>query len=223
VWDATGNRAAPNGRPNQTRTGVNDSTSRIRLALVNRLATLGLGRAVLRARETARRPGGHLSWRSASSMTNFARLVRFCWPYRGRFAVSIGCAVMVALLWFTELGAVYPLLQVLLNNENTQGWIVAQIDEKESEELALEARLEQIAFVRHALTEPGVPRPLANVVALIPKQHVEQLKLRRSQAEAAYLKPSFGRRREAFASPSPPISALPSSLPNASIASRARP
>ena len=53
-------------------------------------------------------------------MKNFVRLVRFALPYRFRFGLSIGCAVMVALFYFTELGAVLPLLKILINNENPQ-------------------------------------------------------------------------------------------------------
>ncbi|GAC1334559.1 MAG: ABC transporter ATP-binding protein [Isosphaeraceae bacterium] len=80
-------------------------------------------------------------------MKNFSRLVRFAWPYRGRFTVSIGCAAMVALLWFTELGAVYPLLQILFNSQNAQRWVVEQIDEREVDIEATKARLEEIAEV----------------------------------------------------------------------------
>ena len=55
-----------------------------------------------------------------STMKNFVRLVRFAWPYRVRFGLSLGCAVMVALFCFTELGAVLPLLKILFNSENCQ-------------------------------------------------------------------------------------------------------
>ena len=80
-------------------------------------------------------------------MKNFSRLVRFAWPYRVRFGLSIGSAMMVALLWFTELGAVYPLLQILFNSQNAQRWMVEQIDEREVEIEATEARLGEIVEV----------------------------------------------------------------------------
>ncbi len=48
-------------------------------------------------------------------MKNFARLVRFALPYKVRFGLSICCAAMVALLFFAELGAVYPLLHILFD------------------------------------------------------------------------------------------------------------
>ena len=56
-------------------------------------------------------------------MKNFVRLVKRAWPHRHRFALSIGCAAMVALFYFTELGAVLPLLNILFNSENPQRWV----------------------------------------------------------------------------------------------------
>ena len=74
-------------------------------------------------------------------MKNFARLARFAWPYRVRFAVSLGCAVMVAALWFTNIGAVYPLLKILFYSQNAQVWVDEQIDSTESSIAARRARL----------------------------------------------------------------------------------
>lgn len=54
---------------------------------------------------------------------------------------------MVALLWFTELGAVYPLLQILFNSQNAQRWVVEQIEEREVEIEAIQARLRENAEV----------------------------------------------------------------------------
>ena len=109
-------------------------------------------------------------------MKNFGRLVRYAWPYRGRFAVSLGCAVMVALLWFTELGAVFPLLKILLGGENVQGWVAEQIERHEVDGDALRARLEELAYVRHATAEGGQ----------VPDAYAEAVKLGRQEARAAF-------------------------------------
>ena len=61
---------------------------------------------------------GYSRLRPLSHMKNFVRLVQFAWRYRVRFGLSIGCAAMVALLFFTELGAVYPLLHILFDSQN---------------------------------------------------------------------------------------------------------
>jgi ABC-type multidrug transport system fused ATPase/permease subunit len=60
-------------------------------------------------------------------MKNFVRLVQFAWPYKVRFGLSVCCAAMVALLFFTELGAVSPLLHILFDRENPQRWISEQL------------------------------------------------------------------------------------------------
>ncbi len=73
-------------------------------------------------------------------MTNFVRLVQFAWRYRVRFGLSIGCAAMVALLFFTELGAVYPLLHILFDSQNPKRWVSEKIVSIENEIVVLDAR-----------------------------------------------------------------------------------
>ncbi len=75
-----------------------------------------------------------------SHMTNFVRLVQFAWRYRVRFGLSIGCAAMVALLFFTELGAVYPLLHILFDSQNPKRWVSEKIVSIEDEIVILDAR-----------------------------------------------------------------------------------
>ncbi len=71
--------------------------------------------------------------RLLSHMKNFVRLVQFAWRYRVRFGLSIGCAAMVALLFFTELGAVYPLLHILFDSQNPKRWVAEKITSIENE------------------------------------------------------------------------------------------
>jgi subfamily B ATP-binding cassette protein MsbA len=73
-------------------------------------------------------------------MKNFVRLVQFAWRYKIRFSLSVCCAVMVALLFFTELGAVYPLLHILFGSQNPQRWMSEKIVGVESDILTLHAR-----------------------------------------------------------------------------------
>jgi ABC-type multidrug transport system fused ATPase/permease subunit len=80
-------------------------------------------------------------------MKNFARLVRFALPYKVRFGLSIACAAMVALLFFAELGAVYPLLHILFNSQNPQKWVAEKVDSFRDDIAALEARAEEVRFV----------------------------------------------------------------------------
>ena len=72
-------------------------------------------------------------------MKNFARLVRYALPYKVRFGLSICCAAIWPLLFFTELGAVYPLLHILFDRQNPQRWIAEKIDSIQDDLRVLEA------------------------------------------------------------------------------------
>jgi ABC-type multidrug transport system fused ATPase/permease subunit len=87
-------------------------------------------------------------------MKNFARLVRRAWRYKGRFGLSIGCAAMVALLFFAELGAVYPLLHILFDSQDPQRWIAEKIDSIRDELQVLEARKAEAQVVQ-AVAQSG--------------------------------------------------------------------
>ena len=89
---------------------------------------------------------GSTRLRLPSHMKNFVRLVQFAWRYRVRFGLSIGCAAMVALLFFTELGAVYPLLHILFDSQNPKRWVAEKITSIEDE----------IVFLECGATEAGM-------------------------------------------------------------------
>ena len=71
--------------------------------------------------------GLHVRGSLSNTMKNFVRLVQFAWRYKVRFGLSVACAAMVALLSFTEMGAVYPLLHILFGSQNPQRWISEKI------------------------------------------------------------------------------------------------
>ena len=89
-------------------------------------------------------------WRSPN-MKNFARLVRFAWPYRVRFGLSMVCAALVALLWVANISAVLPLLKILFyENENCQKWVAEKIVTLEADVETLDIRLAEIDFISRA-------------------------------------------------------------------------
>ena len=90
-------------------------------------------------------------------MKNFVRLVQFAWRYKVRFGLSVACAAMVALLSFTEIGAVYPLLHILFGSQNPQRWISEKISGLETDILSLNNREIEISCVLDALRS-GEPR-----------------------------------------------------------------
>lgn len=96
-------------------------------------------------------------------MKNFVRLVKFAWPHRIRFGLSIGCAMMVAMFYFTELGAVLPLLKILINNDNPQRWISVKLDSIDENLERLAAQREELEVVERAfaggMVDAGGPGP----------------------------------------------------------------
>ena len=81
-------------------------------------------------------------------MKNFARLVRFAWPYRARFGLSLVFAMLVAGLWSANITAVLPLLKILFYSENCQTWVADKITTLKTDLAAVDARLEEIQFLK---------------------------------------------------------------------------
>lgn len=65
-----------------------------------------------------------------SRNANFWRACGYLGPYRGLVAVSIGCALMVGLVFTSGLGAMLPIFKVLLDDQTIAGWVDRQIVEK---------------------------------------------------------------------------------------------
>ncbi len=107
-------------------------------------------------------------------MKNFARLVRFTWPYRVRFGLSLGCAILVALLWGANISLVYPLLKVLFYSQNCQTWIAEQINVNETDVACLNARLEELRVIEQLLADK--PEELAEHFRLARLDEEEALK-----------------------------------------------
>ena len=80
-------------------------------------------------------------------MNNFVRLVRFAWPYRVRFGLSLVCAMFVATLYMADIAAVYPLLRILFYDDNCQTWIAHQISNLEADERVVDAKLGEVDLV----------------------------------------------------------------------------
>jgi subfamily B ATP-binding cassette protein MsbA len=116
-------------------------------------------------------------------MKNFVRLARFAWPYRLRFVLSLGCAIMVALLWFTNLSAVYPLLQILFHSQNCQKWVAEEILTTEIAIEAQQARLAVLADVDRlgGSAKPDLPRLGALLTDAEERTAQESRQLRESQ------------------------------------------
>ena len=91
-------------------------------------------------------------------MRNFRRSVWFSWPYRQRLAASVFCALVVAVLWSVNLGAIYPVLKLLSSGKNLQQWIDEEIAEQQK---LREIHAKEVVKLNFALatleTKPDTP------------------------------------------------------------------
>jgi ATP-binding cassette subfamily B protein/subfamily B ATP-binding cassette protein MsbA len=60
-------------------------------------------------------------------MHNFFRALRFAWPYRWWFFLSLGSAFMVAVLWGANLSSIFPFLKLLNENKTPHIWADEQV------------------------------------------------------------------------------------------------
>lgn len=78
-------------------------------------------------------------------MRNFSRALRDAVRYWPSLALATICSMAVAALWSANIGAFYPILEVVLNNESTQHWVAREIEESQARIAGHEQHLAQLA------------------------------------------------------------------------------
>ena len=67
-------------------------------------------------------------WRKAAEpFTNLGRALKMAMRYRVSLILSIFCSLGVALLWGSNIGAVYPLVEVVLAGKSLHQWVDEQV------------------------------------------------------------------------------------------------
>jgi len=107
-------------------------------------------------------------------MHNFFRALQFAWPHRGRFLLSLLCAVLVAVLWGANFTAIYPFLKLLNEKKTPQQWTEEQLTQIEKERNLLNRSTTSLEEKQDALSRqpPGRQRDreLAAVTANLTKE-----------------------------------------------------
>lgn len=65
-------------------------------------------------------------------MNNFSRALRIALQYRWTVAASVGSALVVALLWAANIGAIYPIVEVVFAGESLPEWIDRRVADSEA-------------------------------------------------------------------------------------------
>ena len=61
-------------------------------------------------------------------MNNFVQAIRMALRYKFSLSASIACSVVVAVLWSTNISAVYPFVKIVLEDQSLHEWVHEQID-----------------------------------------------------------------------------------------------
>src|SRR6187200_2288080 len=91
-------------------------------------------------------------------MNNFFRALRFAWPHRGRFFLSLFCALMVAILWGANFTSIYPFLKLLNEKKTPQQWTQEQLDQIDREKATLNRSTDRLE-ADHARLSNLPPNP----------------------------------------------------------------
>lgn len=74
-------------------------------------------------------------------MKNFGRVLRLCLRYRFSLLASIVCAVAIGVLWGGNIGATYPVIQVVFSEKSLHQWVDQRIADAERAVAECEALL----------------------------------------------------------------------------------
>ncbi len=75
-------------------------------------------------------------------MNNFVRTLRLCLRYRRTVAASVFSSLVVAVLWGGNIGAVYPIVEVTLQEESLGHWVNGQIADSQRKIAEFQGELE---------------------------------------------------------------------------------
>ena len=97
-------------------------------------------------------------------MKNFVRVLRLALQYRFTLGASVACALGVAVLWGTNIGTLYPFVEVALRGESLQHWVSDKIDQAEQTAGKMTREIERLERqVPGALHEHGDPEQKGSV------------------------------------------------------------
>ncbi len=108
-------------------------------------------------------------------MKNFSRVLRLALRYRFTLAGAIVCALVVAVLWGANIGAIYPFVEVTFQGESPQQWIADEIKHAQRTQAELAGRIEQLK-AKSAHAPPERQRALRAKIGLVESRVAAELR-----------------------------------------------
>jgi ATP-binding cassette, subfamily B, bacterial MsbA len=94
---------------------------------------------------------------------NFGRVVRMALRYKWTFLGTIVSALMVAILWGANIGAVYPVVEVVFKNKSIKQWVNEKIAENQAIVDAKSPELERLRRQLAAAENGGSTQPAVQI------------------------------------------------------------
>jgi ATP-binding cassette, subfamily B, bacterial MsbA len=113
-------------------------------------------------------------------MRNFTRALRDAVRYWPSIALAALCSLAVAMLWSANIGAFYPILEVVFNNEPLQHWVARESEESEKRIAGYEGELAELAA-------QNLPEGATEALIIQNKLAAEQGKLKRYRRMGPYI------------------------------------
>ena len=83
-------------------------------------------------------------------MHNFRRAIKLALRYRGRLAISFVCALVAGALWGLNIGALYPVLQLVEKKQNLQDWVETKLRPVGKDIALKEGEIDKLVLDRRA-------------------------------------------------------------------------
>lgn len=79
------------------------------------------------------------------NMNEIRSILTFLWPYRGKIALSVVCAVIISILWSLNLSVTFPMVRVLFQGDTLQAYVDNEIVDLRGEIDDYSASLENLS------------------------------------------------------------------------------
>lgn len=121
-------------------------------------------------------------------MKSYLRAVRLCFDYRWTLIAAFVCSLMVAVLWGTNIGTVYPFIEVVFRGQSLRVWVDEEIGECRQSIARMDEEIAALRQRQHQ-ADAGERRDIASRIArLDARRDAERyaLRLRETIRPAVY-------------------------------------
>lgn len=93
-------------------------------------------------------------------MNDFGRALRLALKHRWTFAISVVCALFIAVLWGGNITTVYPVVEMTFQGKSTHQWTDERLEQSRAKVATLESRLTQLDEPAHEVERRRVEQEL---------------------------------------------------------------